>query len=198
MSTDHEYELIGNLTRGDAVAFSGVYDLYKDKVFAFAYTLTKSRETAEEVVQEVFLKLWERREQIKVEGSFLAYVKRITYNQVMDFFRKAGTDRKLQQQIVYRMEQIRSTGEEVVLSRELQAIYQRAIDSLPAQQRKVYLLSREADLSYEEIATELGLSRNTVRNHLAEAVKNIRAYVTQHGDLAILIIAICMSRGDRS
>jgi RNA polymerase sigma-70 factor (family 1) len=187
-----ENELIQQLIKGDAAAFTEVYEVYKDSVFAFAYSLTKSRETAEEVVQNVFLKLWEKREQLKIDHSFLAFVKKVTYNQVIDFFRKVKTDKALQQKIYLKIESIRSGSEEYLLGKELEKLYRQAIETLPAQQKKIYLLSRESDLTYEEIANLLNLSRNTVRNHLAEAVKAIRCYVSYHSDLAVFILATCL------
>jgi RNA polymerase sigma-70 factor (ECF subfamily) len=187
-----EYELVSQLVKGDARAFTEVFELYKDTVFAFAYSLTKSRETAEEVVQDVFLKLWERRAHVKVDTSFTAYVKTITYNQVIDFFRKAKTDRNLQQRIYKKVEDLRSGSEEWLLGKELEKLYHQAIEQLSPQQKKAYLMSRERDMSYEEIAAELQLSRNTVRNHIAEAIRSIRQYVSSNSDLAILVIALCI------
>lgn len=188
----NEHEVIEDFIRGDAAAFSDIYNLYKDKVFAFAYSLTKSREIAEEVVQEVFIRLWEKRGQIKLQGAFVPYVKTITYNYVMDFFRKVKNDRYLQQQIVARVQEIQTSGDELVFSRELQVIYQQAIDTLPPQQKRAYLLNKEDNLSYEEIAAILGISRNTVRNHLSDAIKNIRRYVSGNTDVAVIFLAMCL------
>jgi RNA polymerase sigma-70 factor (ECF subfamily) len=196
MSLDNEYKLIKNLIEGDAAAFSQVFDLYKDKVYAFAFTLTKSRDTSEEVVQEVFLRLWERKKQIRREEQFAPYVRRVTYNCVMDFFRKAKLDLALQNEILRRFQDIQSSGEEAVLSRELQETYHKAIAQLPPQQKRAYLLSREEGLSYDEIASVLGTSRNTVRNQLSEAIKNVRQYVYENTDLAILILVTLLQSDD--
>jgi RNA polymerase sigma-70 factor (ECF subfamily) len=188
----NEYELVSQLVKGDARAFTEIFELYKDTVFAFAYSLTKSRDTAEEVVQDVFLKLWERRAQVKVDNSFTAYVKTVTYNQVIDFFRKAKNDRNMQQRIFRKVEQLRSGSEEYLLGKELDKLYHEAVNNLSPQQKKAYLMSREQDMSYDEIAHALGLSRNTVRNHIAEAIRSIRQYVTTNSDLAVLVIALCL------
>jgi RNA polymerase sigma-70 factor (family 1) len=187
-----EYEIVSQLVKGDARAFTEIFELYKDTVFAFAYSLTKSRDTAEEVVQDVFLKLWERRAQVRVDTSFTAYVKTVTYNQVIDFFRKARNDRTMQQKIYQKVEQLRSGSEEYVIGKELDKLYKDAINNLSPQQKKAYLMSREQDKSYEEIAQALGLSRNTVRNHIAEAIRSIRQYVASNTDLAILVLALCL------
>lgn len=187
-----EYELVRMLIEGDATAFAELYESYKDKVFAFAFTLTKSGATAEEVVQEVFIKLWQKRGQIDTGPSFNAYLKKITYHQVIDFFRKTKREHALQEKLQENMEALQQMHPDELIGKQLQKVYQQAIEQLPAQKKKIYLLSREQELSYEEIAQQTGLSKNTVRNHMTEAIRQIRAYVTDHGDIALLMIAICM------
>nr|WP_240348305.1 RNA polymerase sigma-70 factor [Longitalea arenae] len=179
---------------GDAEAFSEIYDLYKDRIFAFAFTLTKSKEIAEEATQEVFVKLWEKRDQINTEYPLIPYIKKITYNYIISFFRKVKLDRQLQQNLYSNMEALRNTNEDELLQKELNKLYRQAIDQLPQQKRMAYTLSREQHLSYEEIALQMGISKNTVRNHMTEAIQFIRNYITSHTDLACLILAICIYR----
>jgi RNA polymerase sigma factor (sigma-70 family) len=140
---------------------------------------------------------WERREQVRIEDSFTAYVKKVTYNHVINFFRRAKKDKSLQEKLFSKILEIKNSGEELVLGKELDKVYKQAIEQLPPQQKKAFLLSREEHLSYEEIGQEMGISRNTVRNHLTEAMKTIRAYVTSHSDMAI-VLAICIYRNMNS
>ncbi|SFE50109.1 RNA polymerase sigma-70 factor, ECF subfamily [Chitinophaga sp. CF118] len=195
MSSRHsDYELIRMLIEGDATAFAELYELYRDKIFSFAFILTKSSSTAEEVVQEVFLKLWDRRDQIDINQSFTAYIRKITYHQVITFFRKAKRDRTLQQQLYDNMTALQQVSPDHLMEKQLQKAYHDAIRQLPPQKQKIYLLSRDEDLSYEEIASKMGISKNTVRNHMAEAISFIRRYVTTHSDIALLVLAICMQQ----
>jgi RNA polymerase sigma-70 factor (family 1) len=190
--SNSEKGLLSQIINGDADAFAEVYELYKDRIFAFAFTLTKSKEIAEEATQEVFLKLWERRNQIDTNYPLTPYIKKITYNYIVSFFRKVKLDRQLQQNLYTNMEALRNTNEDELLQKELNKLYQQAIEQLPQQKRKAYILSREQHLSYEEIALQMGISKNTVRNHMTEAIQFIRNYITNHTDLACLILAICM------
>src|ERR1700754_1424062 len=185
------------MMQGDTNAFTEVYELYKDKVFAFAFTLTKSRDTAEEAVQEVFFKLWEKRAQINTELSFTAYVKKIAYHCIIDFFRKVKRDRAIQQKLQNNMIALQHTHEDELIGKELQKLYQQAIDQLSPQRKRIFTLSREQHYSYEEIAGEMDLSKNTVRNQMAEAIQSIRRYIATHSDLACVILAICMHRNSR-
>jgi RNA polymerase sigma-70 factor (ECF subfamily) len=199
MSSEHpEYELIRMLILGDTTAFAELYQLYRDKIFSFAFILTKSSTTAEEVVQEVFLKLWTKRDQIDVNQSFTAYLRKITYHQVITFFRKTKRDKALQQELYNNMMLLQQTSQDELVEKQLQKVYREAIQQLPPQKRKIYLLSREQDLTYEEIAGAMGLSKNTVRNHMTEAIQFIRRYVATHGDIALLVLAICIQQQHQS
>jgi RNA polymerase sigma-19 factor, ECF subfamily len=195
--TYDEKELLLQLMQGDTNAFTEIYELYKDKVFAFAFTLTKSKDTAEEAVQEVFFKLWERREQINTELSFTAYVKKIAYHCIIDFFRKVKRDRTIRQKLQDNMLALQHTHEDELIGKELTKLYLQAVDQLPPQRKRIYTLSREQHFSYEEIAGEMGLSKYTVRNQMAEAIQSIRRYIATHSDLACVILAICMHRNVR-
>ena len=195
--TYDERELLLQLMQGDANAFTEIYELYKDKVFAFAFILTKSKNIAEEAVQEVFFKLWEKREQINTELSFTAYVKKIAYHCIIDFFRKVKRDRTIQQKLQDNMLALQHTHEDELIEKELQKLYQQAIAQLPPQRKRIYTLSRDQHYSYEEIAGEMGLSKNTVRNQMADAIQSIRRYIATHSDLACVILAICIHRNAR-
>ena len=195
--TYDEKELMLQLMQGDANAFTAIYELYKDKVFAFAFTLTKSKDTAEETVQEVFSKLWEKRGQIDTAYSFTAYIKKIAYHCIIDFFRKAKRDRTMQQKIQDNMLALQHTHEDELIGKELQKLYQQAIEQLPPQRKRIYTLSRDQHLSYEEIAGELNISKFTVRNQMAEAIQFIRRYIATHSDMTCLILAICMHTNAR-
>jgi RNA polymerase sigma-70 factor (family 1) len=192
--SNNEKGLLLQIISGDTDAFAEIYDLYKDRIFAFAYTLTKSKEIAEEATQEVFVKLWEKRDQINTDYPLTPYIKKITYNYIISFFRKVKLDKQLQQNLYRNMEALRNSNEDEILQKELNNLYRRAIEELPQQKRTAYMLSREQHLSYEEIALQMGLSKNTVRNHMTEAIQFIRNYITNHADLACLILAICIHR----
>ena len=192
--SNSEKGLLLQLINGDADAFAEVYDLYKDRIFAFAFTLTKSKEIAEEATQEVFIRLWERRNQIDSNYPLTPYIKKITYNYIISFFRKVKLDRQLQQNLYTNMESLRNTNEDELLQKELNKLYQQAIEQLPQQKRTAYMLSREQHLTYEEIALKMGISKNTVRNHMTEAIQFIRNYITNHTDLACLILAFCINK----
>lgn len=177
---------------GDASAFREIYEAYQGRIFLFAYRLTKTKAAAEEIVQEVFVKLWEKRQQIDTEKNFSAYITRIARNLVLDGLKQASLDKKAQQKIYANMQALRSTTAEELLQKELDRLHRQAIDNLSPQKRKVYLLSREEELSYEQIAERLGISKNTVRNLMSSALQSIREELSNHPDLACMVVAILM------
>jgi len=193
-SKTQEYELLQQLIEGDAQAFTEIYELYQDKIFAFAYKLTKSKEDANDVVQEIFIKLWQRREQIKIELNFGAYLRKMTQNHVYDLLQKMAKDRSLQEKIKTNIQALQNKTEQDLLGKELQKAYLEAIENLPPQRKKIYQLSRDEDLSYDEIAERLNLSRNTVHNQMVSAIRSIREYISKHPGLICLLIAISISK----
>jgi RNA polymerase sigma-70 factor (family 1) len=177
---------------GDAQAFRDIYEAYQRKIFSFAFYLTKSKDIAEEIVQEVFIKLWEKREHLREDTTLLPYLKKITQNHVLDTFRKANSDKHLQKKIFDNLSSLHHIPADVMMEKQLEKAYLDAIERLPPQKKIIYLLHRDEELTYEEIANKLGISKNTVRNHMTEAIHSIRTHVRNNVDLACLVIAICM------
>lgn len=184
-----ELELLRQLIAGDAESFRKIYEFYQGNIFLFALRLTKLKSEAEEVVQEVFVRLWEKRENIKVEKNFNAYLLTITRNLVLDRLKKAAYDETIQQKIYQNMQALQNTTVDVLIEKELTRLHQQAIDRLSPQKKIVFRLSREEELTYEEIAERLGISKNTVRNQMADSLKSIREYLVGHPDIAFILLA---------
>lgn len=186
----NEEQLLKRLAAGDDIAFNTIYEQYQQSVFAFAFYLTKSKELSEEVVQEVFVRVWEKKEQLPENMMILPYIKRMTQNLVLDLFRKAGREQALQQQLQDAMRNIFSHPDDQLQEKELRRIYRQGIDLLSPQKKIIYTLHRDHQLSYEQIADKLGLSPHTVRNHMAEAIRSVRAHVNKHGVLLPVVILL--------
>lgn len=177
------------LRDGDEKAFIQVYNQYRSKIYTYAYTLVKSTDTAEEIVQQVFIKIWQKKDQINPDLSFSAYLKKITLNHVLNYLKKISREKTLQEQIYNVMETGSGRADDNLLEKELRKIYADAIEQLPPQKKLIYQLSRTEELSHEEIALKLNISKNTVKNHMVEATKGIRAYVSKNGGIVCLILA---------
>jgi len=186
--TENEVLLI-KLRNGDELAFAQIYNQYRSKMYIYAYNLCKSSETAEEIVQEVFIRLWQKKAQINTELNFSAYLKKITLNHVLNHLKKVAREKSLQDEIFHYIETIRNTTEDNLLEKELLKTYDEAIENLPPQKKIIYQMSRNEEMSHDQIAEKLNISKNTVKNHMVEATKFIRSYVSKHGSIVCFIIA---------
>lgn len=182
-------ELLLNLKEGDELAFVKIYNLYRNKVYNYAYQLSKSSDTAEEIVQEVFIRLWQKREQINMDFSFQGYIKKITLNHVLNHLKKVAREKALQEEVFQHISVNSSRAEDQLLEKELRKVYEEAIAQLPAQKKLIYQLVRSEELSHEEIAIKLSISKNTVKNHMVEASKFVREYVRKNGGVICFILA---------
>jgi RNA polymerase sigma-70 factor (ECF subfamily) len=133
------------------------------------------------------VRLWEKRENIKVEKNFNAYILTITKNLVLDRLKKAAYDKTIQQKIYQHMQALQNTTIDQLIEKELTRLHQQAVDRLSPQKKVVFRLSREEELSYEEIAEKLGVSKNTVRNQMSDSLKSIREYLVGHPDIAFIL-----------
>lgn len=183
-----ELKLLQQLIAGDAESFRKIYEYYQGKVFLFAFRLTKSKLDAEEVVQEVFVRLWEKREKIKIEKNLNNYVLTITKNLILDGLKKAAYDKTMQQRIYENMQVLQDASVDQLIEKEFARFYQQAIDRLSPRQKVVFILSREEELTYDEIAEKLGVSKNTVRNQMSDSLKSIREYLASHPDIALILL----------
>lgn len=181
--------LLIRLSEGDEIAFVKIYNQYRHKIFTYAWQLSKSADTAEEIVQEVFIRIWQKRAQINTELSFNAYIRKITLNHVLNHLKKVAREKSLQEEVFQLIEHSTSRTEDKLLEKELRTIYTDAIARLPAQKKLIYQMSRTEELSHEEIALKLDISKNTVKNHMVEASRFIREYVRKNAGVIGFIVA---------
>lgn len=189
-------EYVPKIREGNAAAFRDLFYAVKDPLFGYACKLCKSPELAEEVVQEVFMKLWINRLQLKEELSIKSYLYTATKHTVFNLLKKAALDENLRQAIFYRQPASLNTTEEAIALAELQRWNNQVLEQLPPQRRLIYSMSRIDGLSHEEIASKLGLSRNTVKDQITKASRFLREQFHTHYDshdmiVPLLIITSC-------
>lgn len=168
-----ERELIASLKLGDEVAFTALYKLYWGKVHNFSRLYLSSMDEVEEIVQEVFVKLWEARIFLKEDESFKGFLFIITRNLIFNQFRKSFNEN------AYKMTVLNSANieydiESEVNATDLQIYINKLISDLTPRQQEVFRMSREEHLSYKEIAMRLSISEKTVERHINEALKFLR------------------------
>ena len=167
-------ETIEKLKNGDMVAFDIIYRKYSPKLFGFILKILKVESDAEEIMQEVFLKIWETRDKIKAHSSFDSFIYTISYNKSINLIRKKVTEKKYVDFLKRLPEMSESNILDDLQFMELSSQLNSLIEKLPSRQKEVFLLSREKELTYKEIAVKLNISKNTVENHMVKALKLLR------------------------
>ncbi len=185
-----EKELINRLKVGDTDAYTQLYDKYHPALYAYVLKFVKIPEVAEDILQEVFIKLWEIRKRINSDLSFNAYLYRITRNCVFKLLKKISKDEDMRVDIAYKLINSVNTADLKLQWQQYEAILNSAISSLPPQRQKVFKLCRQEDKSYEEVAAVLHISRNTVKEHMVYAVRSLKDYMWTHADMRFVLLYI--------
>jgi RNA polymerase sigma-70 factor (family 1) len=181
-------ELIIRVVQGDEIAFGQLFREYKNKLYSFIFHLSGSATIAEDVLQDVFLKIWRDRDQLTGIDNFNAYLYRMAQNTAINVLRRQSREALLLNE-VQRLAPEGVQGDELLAAKEVQTALQQTINNLPPQQRKVYQLGQEQGLTYEQIAGSLGISTSTVRNHMVQALKAIREFIAFHFPSLLIYLA---------
>lgn len=173
------------------MAFDRVYELYSHKLFSFVFRILKNEDEANDIVQEVFVKIWESREKLGDFKLLNSYIFTIAYNNSIDLIRKRINSNKyldhLKNSSVIQISP--ATISEIEFN-ELNIQVEKLIATLPERQKQVYLLHREDGLTYPEIAERLNISKNTVENHMVKALKYLRS--NMDNSLLINMLFACL------
>lgn len=176
---DTDLKLLKALRKGDEKAFERIFERYSSQLFNVVQKFTTSRSDAEDVVQEVFSKVWTHRIRINPELPFTPYIIKIAKNMVINIAKKRIYETTYLSYKYHVHSKFNYVTENQVLFRELQNILEEKIGKLPDKRQEVYRLSRQEGLSASEIAEKLGISVRTVENHINQALKEIRHQLAQ-------------------
>lgn len=182
-----EANIIANIKSGDTKAFEQLFFVHYQQLVRYAFTFMKAHDVAEEIVQDVMVKFWEKRADIPNDVKVKPYLFRITGNHCLNVLKHEKVKQNYQTETVANGISL-SDGFEVIAANELNLEIKKAIADLPEQCGKVFLLSRDEGLSYKEIAESLDISIKTVENHIGKALKLLREALKPY--LTILLIDI--------
>lgn len=179
-------ELVERLRKGDVEAFDLIYEKYSGNLYAFGLKYLRSKAEAEELVQSVFLKVWENYKILKKESSFKSYLFTIAYNDICKLFRKRNYLQKFISDTIAENHNSSSEMEEGIDFQSVLGRVQQIINKLPERQKNIFLKSREEGKTTKEIAAELGLSPGTIDNYISETLRFIRSRL-RNEDFALLL-----------
>lgn len=190
--------LLAELRKGEQYAFKHFYDLYQLPLYRRLIRLVHIDIIAEELLQDLFLKIWQKRAMIDPNKSFKAYLYRIAEHLVVDHYRNLARQVKMERDTdVYELE-VFDPIEESLQEDRTQKIIKEAIEILPAQQRLIFRLCKIDGKSYEEVSQLLNISHSTINTHITRASKRVRAYIIKHhGTTMSLLYFFALSGIDR-
>jgi RNA polymerase sigma-70 factor (family 1) len=184
-----DQNLLAQIAVGDETAFRKLFNTYSSHVFGYALKLTRSQNQAEEIVQDVFMKIWINRSAICDIQNIEAYLITITRNHTFNALKRIAIEEAAKSRLSKKLEEAHHETEETVNFRESQVILNNAIDRLPPQQRLVYSLCHEEGLKYEEVAQRLKISRLTVKTHMQQALRSLKSHFNGFATVSILTLA---------
>jgi len=191
--TATDNELVERLKNGDLEAFDMIYDMYAGKLYAFGLRYLRSAEEAKELVQSVFMKIWENHRTIDPALSFRSYLFTIAYNDICKLFRRQGYLQKYVLETLHENRQSTSATEEGTEYQSVLAEVHRLLGTLPESQRKAFIMSKIEGKTSKEVATLLGLSPGTVDNYISGTLKMLRGKITGKNLPVILFITLFLA-----
>ena len=184
-----DHLLIPLLSKQDEAAFEQVFKTHYKNLHAYAFTILKDEDEAEEMVQQVFFKLWERSERLSFSGPIAAYLYRAVHNESLNFLKHQKVKAGHQLHVAYSMKNKTEQPQPKMVKKELENKLREALNELPEQCRTVFQLSRFEDMKYKEIAEKLDISIKTVENHMGKALKLLRTKLVDFLPLLLILLS---------
>jgi RNA polymerase sigma-70 factor (ECF subfamily) len=195
-----EQEIIDCINKGDLSAFQHLYTYYYSALCVYAKRFTRSKEIAEEVVQDVFLKIWEQQGRLSLIGSLKSYLFATVRNQCLDYLKHLQVVHKFNIYYTHLLKEAedlyifsQESGDSIMIADELEKSVYEAIESLPEKCRKIFKMSRFDGLKNQQIAEKLGVTLNTVQKQISIALEKLRSALRKYLLLIILLLKFIFS-----
>ncbi|MEO9209952.1 MAG: RNA polymerase sigma-70 factor [Ginsengibacter sp.] len=188
-----EKNLLQQVSEGNEQAFRQLFDTYKNKIYFYILKITESEDVAEDVVQNIFLKLWINRANLIQIQNLNAYLYRMSHNYAINGLKRMARETLALAEINKQEAKSYNSADENVIHKDVQQLLNKAIEQLPTQQKLVFKMSWNEGLKQEEIAQRLNISILTVKKHKGEALRKIRENIHKSYGLYCLIFYVTLS-----
>lgn len=178
--------ILTKISRGDANAFAVLFNFYKNKVYGYAMAILQTEKSAEEIVQDVFIKIWIKRENLTTIENFGAYLRTVSRNETLNALKHVAITQKHEELTIKYTNEFDLSTENTIQFRETKQILESAIQKLPPQQKLIYTLCHIDGIKQKDVAEKLNISPLTVKVHLREAIKSIKSYLKIHNQIRIV------------
>ena len=183
---DNDPELIESLRRGDAQAYAHLVDTYNHRLCVYANSLLNDIPFSEDVVQNVFMKIWVRRNKLKPDLALKSYLYKSVYNGCLNHFKKNLTVTALEKKYIEGLDEIAERDDDAL--EKLFAQVREAIEDLPPKCREIFLMSKKEGLTHPEIAEYLNISKNTIERQITIAFTRIRERIGNRSDIILFLL----------
>ena len=190
LSTKSDQELVTMMVADSALAFGELYARYKSILMYFLKRFLKGEANSEDIIQEIFIKIWNTRKDLNPELSFSGYLHTMAQNQVLNVLRRIDIHSRFVKKTLELADETVNQTECLIMDNDYARLLNEAIETLSPRQKDVFQLSRVQGLSYREIAELLQISPNMVQEHASIALHKIKKYLTQHADIHFAIILL--------
>jgi len=187
---ENEAQFVRSLSQGNILAFNTLFRAYSGRLYRFAYGYLKSEAVSEELVQEVFTRIWENRKSLKSEYSFKSYLFTIAFNIIKKQFRREACNSEYFRTRVTEDFDLETTKK--INYDSLRQYISELVDKMPGRRREIFIKSRFEGLSIKEIAEELNISHKTVENQLTDALKFLRNNIRKESIPVVLFFTLFM------
>lgn len=188
-----EKELLQQLIAGDENGFVGLYEIYNRSIFNFILKYVSSTPLAEDLTQEVFIKIWESRLNLIGVRSFKAYLFITARNHTLNSLKVVFRSQAAIGEVIAGFVDLRNDTEEDMLHKDYLVFLKKTLNELPARTREIFKLCREEEKSYDEVAKSLNISRNAVKNHMVHSMKVLSSSVKKEFGISLTIIIALLS-----
>jgi len=185
-------QLVEECSQDNIKAFNILFERYSSRIYTYALTYVKDEYIAEEVMMDLLYWIWEKRHSLEIRGDFKPYIFRAAKNAIIKSIRRKAVSGLPVEYLENHPACISLSADHDLLSRELETGYQNRLKQLSPQRKTVFHLSREENLSHAEIATQLDISINTVKNHIKFSLNHFRENLSGYTDILLLISSTCM------
>ncbi|WP_164111913.1 MULTISPECIES: RNA polymerase sigma factor [Sphingobacterium] len=192
-TNNDDSQLLDLLRSGDHHAFEILYNKYSSMISGNIFKIVKSEEIAAEILQQLFVKIWDSRSTIESDKSFKSYLFRVAQNLVMDYFRKVAIDTRYKEYAIKTYSDFYAHVEENIIEKQSKEEFLRLLERLPEKCKNVYILSKVEGFSHKEISEKLGISLPTVNNHLTKAHKMLKDLIKKGDANGLISFVLCLS-----
>jgi RNA polymerase sigma-70 factor (ECF subfamily) len=186
-------DLVHHVRNGEKGAYQILFERYAPKIYSFAFSYLKNKADAEELVQDVFLKIWEKRETLDVSRNIKSFIFKIAVNTIYDFIRHKNIESVFKDFARENYEFHSNNTWDTVVFKEMQATLNQLVVKMPEQRKKIFQLSKIKGFTNDEIANKLGISKRTVENQLYRAVLYLKEHLKDESQYLILFFYLFYS-----